>query len=73
MVDLRATNEKLKRRAARITAKLAGVPEAEARAALAAANMHVKTAILMLRLGITAPEATKILQAANGSLRKALE
>jgi N-acetylglucosamine-6-phosphate deacetylase len=72
MVDVRATNEKLKRRATRITAKLAGVSESEAQTALVAANMHVKTAILLLRLGITAPEASKILSAANGSLRKAL-
>jgi N-acetylmuramic acid 6-phosphate etherase len=72
MVDLRATNEKLIRRATGITAKLANVPDAQAAAALAAANMHVKTAILILRLGLTAPEASEILQAAGGSLRKAL-
>ena len=72
MVDLRATNAKLQRRATRITAKLADVPEPAAEAALAATNMHVKTAILFLRLGITAAEATKILDAAGGSLRKAL-
>ena len=72
MVDVRATNDKLKRRATRITAKLADVSEAQAQAALAAANMHVKTAILMLRLGITAAEASRILLAAKGSLRTAL-
>jgi N-acetylmuramic acid 6-phosphate etherase/N-acetylglucosamine-6-phosphate deacetylase len=72
MVDLRATNKKLIRRAIGITAKLANVSDAQAEAALAAANMHVKTAILLLRLGITAPEASKILEAAGGSLRKAL-
>jgi N-acetylmuramic acid 6-phosphate etherase/N-acetylglucosamine-6-phosphate deacetylase len=72
MVDLRATNKKLIRRATRITATLAEASEAEAEAALTAANMHVKTAILLLRLGITAPEAAEILDAAGGSLRKAL-
>jgi N-acetylmuramic acid 6-phosphate etherase/N-acetylglucosamine-6-phosphate deacetylase len=72
MVDLRATNAKLIRRATRITAALAGVSEPEAQAALAAAGMHVKTAILVLRLGITAAEASKILEAQKGSLRKAL-
>jgi len=72
MVDLRATNQKLIRRATRITAKLANVSGAQAGTALTAANMHVKTAILILRLGITAPEASKLLQAAGGSLRKAL-
>jgi N-acetylmuramic acid 6-phosphate etherase len=72
MVDVSATNEKLIRRATRITATLADVSEAEAQAALTAANMHVKTAILVLRLNITAPQASKILEAAGGSLRKAL-
>ncbi len=72
MVDVRATNEKLIRRATRITATLAEVTEPEAQAALAAANMHVKTAILILRLGITAAEASRILQTSGGSLRKAL-
>jgi N-acetylmuramic acid 6-phosphate etherase len=72
MVDVRATNEKLIRRATRITAALAGVSEPEAQAALTAADMHVKTAILVLRLNITAPQASKILEAAGGSLRKAL-
>jgi N-acetylmuramic acid 6-phosphate etherase len=72
MVDVRATNDKLVRRATRITATLAGVTEAQAQAALTAAGMHVKTAILVLRLGLTAPEASEILKAAGGSLRKAL-
>ena len=71
MVDVRATNEKLKKRAIRITATVAGVPEPAAQTALSAANMHVKTAILVLRLGVSATEATKILQQAGGSLRKA--
>lgn len=73
MVDVRATNEKLKNRATRITATLAGVSEAQAQAALTAANMHVKTAIVILRLGITASEASEKLEAAGGSLRKTLE
>ena len=64
--------EKLIRRATSITATLANVSEAEAQAALTASDMHVKTAILVLRLAITAPEASKILEAAGGSLRKAL-
>ncbi len=73
MVDLRATNTKLRRRAARITAEIAEVDEAQAEAALAMANMHVKISVLVLRLNITAAEAEAKLSAANGSLRKALE
>jgi N-acetylmuramic acid 6-phosphate etherase len=72
MVDLRATNAKLRRRAARMVAVLAGVEEAAAQAALAAADMHVKTAILALRHDLTPDQARQKLTAAGGSLRKAL-
>jgi N-acetylmuramic acid 6-phosphate etherase len=49
MVDVRATNEKLRRRAARITAAIAGVSEETAAAALAACGYEVKAAIARLR------------------------
>jgi N-acetylmuramic acid 6-phosphate etherase len=73
MVDLRASNEKLRRRAVRMTAVIAGVDEAVAQAALAAAGLHVKTAVVMLRLGVAAAAAGQILAAAGGSLRKVLQ
>lgn len=73
MVDLRATNDKLKNRAIRMTATLANVPEQAAEAALAQANMHVKTAAVMLRLNTTAEQAAKILEDSKGSLRTALK
>lgn len=72
MVDLRATNAKLKKRAIRMTATLAKAGEAAAEAALLAADMHVKTAVVMLRLGVGAAEAATILRDASGSLRTAL-
>jgi N-acetylmuramic acid 6-phosphate etherase/N-acetylglucosamine-6-phosphate deacetylase len=72
MVDLRATNAKLRRRAARMVAVLAGVEEAAANTALVAADMHVKTAILVLRQNLNPDQAREKLAAANGSLRKAL-
>jgi N-acetylmuramic acid 6-phosphate etherase/N-acetylglucosamine-6-phosphate deacetylase len=72
MVDVRATNEKLRQRAMNITATVAGVPEASAEAALAATKMQVKTAIVMLRLGVPADLAAEVLRRAGGSLRKAL-
>jgi N-acetylglucosamine-6-phosphate deacetylase len=72
MVDVRATNAKLKARATRMTAALAGVSETEAQTALGAANMHVKTAIVMLRLGVTRAEAFEILKVSSGGLRTAL-
>ncbi|HQT39140.1 MAG TPA: N-acetylmuramic acid 6-phosphate etherase [Acidocella sp.] len=49
MVDVRATNEKLRRRAARITAAIAGVSEETAAATLAACGYEVKAAITRLR------------------------
>jgi N-acetylmuramic acid 6-phosphate etherase len=73
MVDLRATNAKLRRRAAAMTAKLAGVDETQARLALEACNMHVKTAIVMLRLGLSAQSAAQHLESADFSLRRALK
>jgi N-acetylglucosamine-6-phosphate deacetylase len=73
MVDLRATNEKLKKRAIRMTATLAKVAEAEAEAALLVAGLHVKTAVVMLRLGVGAVEALEILQRSKGNLRTALQ
>jgi N-acetylglucosamine-6-phosphate deacetylase len=72
MVDLRATNEKLKKRAIRMTAALGNVAEPEAAAALADANMHIKTAVVMLRLGVTAGQAADALRQSNGNLRRAL-
>jgi N-acetylmuramic acid 6-phosphate (MurNAc-6-P) etherase len=49
MVDVRATNEKLRRRAVRIVMAVAGVDEAAAVAALGMSGMGVKAAIGALR------------------------
>ena len=73
MVDVRATNRKLKDRAARIVMAAANAGREEADAALRAAEGHVKTAIVMLRLGVTAEDAWQRLDAAGGWVRKALE
>jgi N-acetylmuramic acid 6-phosphate etherase len=73
MVDMRPTNAKLRARAIAITRAVAGVDEPAAAAALAAAGMHVKTAIVMLRAGCTAGDAKVRLDHAKGSLRSAIE
>ena len=73
MVDVRATNEKLRRRAVRMTAKIASVPEPAALLALQACGMHVKTSVVMLLLTLSPEEATKRLAQAGGSLRRALK
>jgi N-acetylmuramic acid 6-phosphate etherase/N-acetylglucosamine-6-phosphate deacetylase len=72
MVDLRATNAKLRRRAVRMTAEIAGVDEITAGKALEQCNMQVKTAVTMLKLHLNAAQATQRLEQAKGSLRKAL-
>lgn len=72
MVDLRATNAKLLRRALRLTVRATGASESAAQAALAACGSRVKTAIVMLRAGVDAAEAERRLDAAAGSVALAL-
>jgi N-acetylmuramic acid 6-phosphate etherase len=72
MVDLRATNVKLRRRAARIVAAAASTGEGQADAALGLAGGRVPVAIVMLRLGLDADAAAERLGRAGGSIRRAL-
>ncbi len=72
MVDLRATNAKLQRRALALTVRVSGASEAEARAALAACGGQVKVALVMLGARVDAAEAERRLEAAQGHLRAAL-
>jgi N-acetylmuramic acid 6-phosphate etherase len=72
MVDLRATNDKLRVRAGRIVAQAARVPEHEAVEALREAGGDVKLAILMLLSGLGAAEAVTRLEASGRNLRTAL-
>ncbi|HTJ89994.1 MAG TPA: N-acetylmuramic acid 6-phosphate etherase [Acidocella sp.] len=72
MVDVRATNEKLRHRAIRMTAKIANVSEPAALLALQACGMHVKTAVVMLLLALSPEEAAQRLAQTSGSLRRAL-
>ena len=72
MVDVRATNAKLRRRAVRIVRDAAGVDERTAQDALAAAGGHAKTAIVALLAGVDAGEAAARLDRAEGRVREAL-
>jgi N-acetylmuramic acid 6-phosphate etherase len=72
MVDVQATNEKLRRRAVRLVTSAAHIDEATAYGALAAANWEVKTAILMVRLSLDVASARARLVASDGHLRRAL-
>jgi N-acetylmuramic acid 6-phosphate etherase len=73
MVDLQATNEKLKRRSERILARLTGCSADEARATLFAAEGALKVAIVMRLAGVARDEAMRRLAAADGILRRALD
>jgi N-acetylmuramic acid 6-phosphate etherase len=72
MVDLVATNEKLRRRAQRLVETLANVEPERARDLLAESGGSVKVAVVMARRGLDAREATALLERAGGFLRSAL-
>jgi len=62
MVDVLATNTKLRERARRIVAEVTGVDDAAATAALSATDWSARAAILMLSQDITADEALDALR-----------
>ena len=70
MVDLRATNNKLKDRSERILMEVCEVGRDEARALLAAGDGVVKTAIVMHFLGVGREEAERKLESAGGVIRR---
>jgi len=72
MVDLKATNVKLVKRAVALTVRASGASEADAQVALAQCDHHVKTALVMLKRGVSADEARALLDAAEGSVARAL-
>lgn len=72
MVDLRATNEKLRDRSARIVATLTGLDRAACFDLLDRADNAVKTAVVMHRLGIGRLQAEGLLVESGGRLDAAL-
>lgn len=72
MVDLKATNAKLVKRALALTVRASGASEADAQAALVQCDHHVKTALVMLKRGVDAGQARARLDAADGNVGKAL-
>lgn len=72
MVDVKATNEKLYRRAVSIVTSATGAEEAEAKAALEQCGYACKTAIVMLLLKLPANEAKALLEASDGRIAQAL-
>jgi N-acetylmuramic acid 6-phosphate etherase len=72
MIEMPATNAKLRRRAVRMVELAAGVSAEEAETALGAAGGHVKTAVLVAALGLSPEGAAALLEGHGGSLREAL-
>ncbi|MGC5565485.1 N-acetylmuramic acid 6-phosphate etherase [Streptomyces sp. FR-108] len=72
MVDVRASNEKLRARSRRIVALATGASDEEIEAALAATDGEVKNAILTILGAVDAPTAAHLLTKSNGHLREAL-
>lgn len=73
MVDVRATNTKLKDRAVRIAMKAMNVQRAEAEARLAAADGNIKCAIVMKETGASRDAAMAALEKAQGFTRRAID
>lgn len=73
MVDVVATNEKLRGRALRLVCELCKVGENRARELLERSGGRVKRAVVMERLGVDAPAAQALLDRNNDSLRDVLE
>jgi len=73
MVDLRATNEKLRDRSLRIVTEMTGLSRARAKNLLARADGKVKAAIVMHFRKVNLSAALRILDESRQSLRKALE
>ena len=72
MVDVKATNEKLRDRARRIIATVTGLAYDDVDALLARADWNVKAAIVMQKAGLSRATALARLRASDGSVRKAL-
>jgi N-acetylmuramic acid 6-phosphate etherase len=72
MVDLKATNAKLRQRAIQLTMLASGADEAAAQRALDESRLDVKVAIVALLRKTSVEEARNRLAAAKGSLRAAL-
>jgi len=73
MVDVQTTNDKLRRRAARIVREVTGVNAETAEAALSAADGSTPAALVALLSGVGPDEARARLVAAGGRVREALQ
>jgi N-acetylmuramic acid 6-phosphate etherase len=72
MIDAELTNEKLADRALRMLAEASGKSVSAAEQALRAAGHNMRVALVMLKRGVGAREAKKLISRASGDLRRAL-
>ena len=72
MVDVQSTNKKLERRALKMVSELGEVSKEIAAELLQESGNHVKTAVVMAKLGINSDGAKKLLEAENGHLGRIL-
>ncbi|HUF31402.1 MAG TPA: N-acetylmuramic acid 6-phosphate etherase [Gemmatimonadaceae bacterium] len=70
MVDLRATNAKLRDRSERIVMEVCGISRTEAHQVLENAGGRVKTAIVMQKSGVGAADADRLIEAGGGVIRR---
>lgn len=73
MVDVHASNDKLRERAVRMVRTITGVDRARAVSALQEAGDHVKVAVVVISRGVDAATARDILSATGWRLRAVME
>lgn len=73
MIDLQMTNQKLRERAKRVVMTITGVSYEQAADYLEKAGWHVKTALVMIKAGVTQKEAVERLGRSHGFVRAAIE
>lgn len=73
MSNLKATNEKLRRRACAILAEETGLNSDEAARAFEASGNDLRLALIMTRAGLPRDDAERLLEAHRGSVRRALD
>ncbi|MDI7741910.1 N-acetylmuramic acid 6-phosphate etherase [Lysinibacillus fusiformis] len=73
MVDLHASNYKLKERAKKIVMEITNVSYEEAQEKLEQTNYEVKPALIMILAGVGFKESAQALQTCKGNVRKTIE
>ena len=72
LIDMERTNQKLEGRAVRILQEASGASVSSAKHALRASGHNMRVGLVMLKRGVQAGEAKKLLAQAKGNLRMAL-